>query len=87
MITINCPFCGPRDEREFEYCGPHRQKRPDNINEMITSAFIDYLTVPENPEGEAKEVWWHRRGCGAWLLVVRNTRTHEIIEVSELDAT
>lgn len=86
MLKINCPFCGPRDEREFDYCGPYRDRRPEDVNSLATTEFLNYLIVPENPEGEVKEFWWHRRGCSEWLLVVRDTRTHKILDISGLDA-
>ena len=86
MLRIKCPFCGPRDEREFEYCGPYRDRRPGKIDSLAAPEFLNYLIVPENPEGEAREFWWHRQGCGEWLLVIRDTRTHQIIDTSGLNA-
>lgn len=85
MLRIECPFCGPRDEREFDYGGPYRVRRPYNINTLPTPEFLDNLIVPENPEGETREFWCHRRGCGEWLMVVRDTRTHVIKETTGLD--
>ena len=86
MLIIDCPFCGPRDEREFEYCGPYREHRPDKMDNLSASDFIDYLIVPENPEGAGREFWWHKRGCGEWLLVVRDTKTHQVLSTVETDA-
>jgi heterotetrameric sarcosine oxidase delta subunit len=41
-------------------------------------AWDDYLHNRDNPAGETRELWYHGSGCGAWLLVTRNTITHEI---------
>lgn len=40
----------------------------------------DYLHTRENPCGPARELWHHGDGCGAWLIVTRNTLTHEMID-------
>jgi sarcosine oxidase subunit delta len=36
----------------------------------------------DNPAGETRDLWQHEAGCGAWLVVRRNTLTHEIYEVT-----
>ena len=33
-----------------------------------------------------QELWYHGGGCRAWLVVTRNTRTHEISDVTFADA-
>ena len=78
MLVMNCPFCGPRDESEFVHGGPATDARPENTEDMSDAAWIDYLIVPPNPMGPVKERWWHVRGCGRWLVIERNTVTHEI---------
>ena len=37
----------------------------------------------ENPTGEHTELWQHVLGCRAWLNVVRNVSTHQVISVKE----
>ena len=78
MLVIDCPFCGPRDEREFVYCGPARERRPDDPDAVSDAEWVAYLTVPENPLGVVSEYWWHKLGCDAWITVRRDTRTHAI---------
>ena len=39
----------------------------------------DYLHNRENEAGVVEELWQHSAGCGAWLIVRRDTRTHVIL--------
>ena len=78
MLLIECPFCGPRDEREFSYGGPDFGRRPDDPGELDDQGWVEQMTVPDNPLGPARERWWHERGCGEWFLLVRDTRTHAV---------
>ena len=79
-MLINCPFCGPRDLREFSIRGADvALDRPEGTE--WSEAWQDYLHLRENPAGVSQELWQHTGGCGAWLLVTRDTRTHEIISV------
>jgi len=32
----------------------------------------------DNPAGPHRELWFHAGGCHDWLIVSRDTRTHEI---------
>jgi sarcosine oxidase subunit delta len=38
----------------------------------------DYLHNRDNPAGETRDLWYHEGGCAAWIVVHRNTITHEI---------
>ena len=40
-----------------------------------------YLHLRENPTGVRRELWQHEAGCGAWLIVTRDTTTHEVLDV------
>ena len=42
-------------------------------------AWDDYLHMRDNPAGVTRDLWYHEAGCGAWLVVTRNTVTHEVI--------
>ena len=42
------------------------------------SAFTDYVYLRDNPAGSFREYWYHAQGCRRWLIVERDTRTHEI---------
>ena len=44
-----------------------------------TPAYEAYLR--ENLSGLHQELWFHAGGCRSWLIVTRNTRTHEISDV------
>jgi sarcosine oxidase subunit delta len=45
-------------------------------------AFHAYLNLRENPAGANAELWQHAGGCRAWLRVVRDTRSHALLEVT-----
>lgn len=78
-MRINCPHCGERDSREFEYLGSAKLlERPENEDAV---AFHEYVYVRQNSTGENAELWQHVMGCRAWLHVVRNVTSHEIIAV------
>lgn len=81
MLLIECPFCGPRAEIEFSYGGPATSPRPDDPEQVPDADWVDWLTVPENRAGPVPERWCHAKGCGSWLTVLRDTRTHEIVGV------
>jgi heterotetrameric sarcosine oxidase delta subunit len=80
MLHINCPFCGARNESEFVFGGPVGGDRIDP-NTSTDAEWVEYLTILPNPLGPVQERWWHVRGCGAWLAIWRDTRTHKILEV------
>lgn len=79
MHLIECPFCGTRDEREFDYGGPARAIREDLGAGLDDESWREHVMVPDNVPGPIEETWVHARGCGMWLLVMRNTMTHEIL--------
>jgi len=37
-----------------------------------------YVYLRENPAGMIREHWYHAHGCRNWIVVTRNTMTHEI---------
>lgn len=79
-MIINCPLCGPRDAREFTIIGAAEiMNRP--APDAGTQVWNDYLHNRDNPAGVTDELWWHGQGCGGYLVVTRNTVTHEILNV------
>lgn len=78
MLVITCPFCGERNESEFIFGGPAGADRPDPT-EVSDAEWVDYLTGVPNPLGPVRERWWHTHGCGEWLTLWRDTRTHDIV--------
>jgi methylglutamate dehydrogenase subunit B len=78
-MIIHHPILGPRDAQEFVYLGDASLiDRPDGRG---IEAFHDYLYQRTNPAGEHQELWYHEQGDRSWLVVTRNTVTHEITKV------
>jgi sarcosine oxidase subunit delta len=81
-MIINHPLLGPRDAAEFTYLGDAALiDRPDWQNSEAVNQFHDYLHLRDNPAGEHRELWFHEHGDRSWLVVTRNTTTHEITNV------
>jgi methylglutamate dehydrogenase subunit B len=78
-MRIPCPFCGARDLREFSYLGDASVERPDPDAADALDRFAEYVYVRDNRVGPHREFWFHVSGCQAWLIVTRDTRTHEIL--------
>lgn len=72
-MRIPCPFCGDRDAQEFVYRGDASPRRPGT-----DEGFYDYVYLRDNPAGLLREHWYHAQGCRNWIVVRRDTRTHEI---------
>ena len=72
-MRIPCPCCGERMVEEFTYLGDRMlMDRPD---EGVTA---DFIYLRDNPAGRHSELWYHEQGCRSWLVVERDTTTHEI---------
>ncbi|MEM6659927.1 MAG: sarcosine oxidase subunit delta [Pseudomonadota bacterium] len=81
-MIINHPLLGPRDSAEFVYLGDASLiDRPDWQDGNAAVAFHDYAYLRDNPAGEHRELWYHEAGDRSWLVVTRNTLTHEISNV------
>lgn len=81
-MIINHPLLGPRDAAEFVHLGDASLiDRPDWRHERAEELFHDYLYLRDNPAGEIRELWFHEHGDRSWLIVTRNTLTHEITNV------
>jgi sarcosine oxidase subunit delta len=78
-MRIPCPFCGDRDLVEFAYLGDATLARPDPSAPDAERAFYDYVYLRDNPAGPHREFWHHVSGCRSWLIVTRDTRSHEIL--------
>lgn len=79
MIRIPCPFCGPRDHSEFTYGGDGSIEYPALDAPM--EAWHDAVFLRDNICGVQLETWQHVHGCRMWLLVERDTLTHEVRSV------
>ena len=78
-MIINHPLLGPRDAAEFVIKGDASLiERPDPNADNAEQAFYEYTFLRDNPAGEHRELWYHEQGDRSWLVVTRNTLTHEI---------
>ncbi|MEM6665868.1 MAG: sarcosine oxidase subunit delta [Pseudomonadota bacterium] len=82
-MRIRCPHCGERDLKEFTYGGDASVSRPDHAS-SDTKAFEAFIHHRTNPAGRHAELWHHTAGCRQWLVVVRDTVTHDIESVEML---
>lgn len=81
-MIIHHPLLGPRDSSEFTYLGDADLiNRPDPETEDADQKFHEYAYLRDNPAGEHRELWFHEGGDRSWLVVTRNTLTHEISNV------
>ena len=80
MLRIFCPICGLRDETEFTYLGDATVRRPA-MDETDRDSWMEYVFYRDNPRGSHREYWQHTHGCRQWLIVNRDTLTHEITGV------
>lgn len=78
MLSIPCPWCGPRDETEFRNGGEAGIVRPPDPAALDDSAWAGFLFMRSNPKGWHSERWYHAAGCRRWIVVERHTVTSEI---------
>lgn len=77
MTRLACPFCGPRELREFRF----HKTLPD------PAAATTYARIYERRGSleSSDEHWQHLLGCRAWLRVQRNPSTGEVRAVALLE--
>jgi sarcosine oxidase subunit delta len=80
MIIIPCPHCGPRNHDEFSYAGDAAALPP--ALDAPVEAWSAYVYNRDNPRGSHRELWRHAYGCGAFLLVERDTSSHAVTAAS-----
>ena len=81
-MIINHPLLGPRDATEFSYLGDASlMHRPDWQSDDAENQFYEYQYLRDNKAGIHRELWYHEQGDRSWLVVTRNTLTHEISSV------
>jgi heterotetrameric sarcosine oxidase delta subunit len=81
-MIIHHPLLGPRDAQEFTYLGDATLiERPDGVSADAGDALYDYVYTRDNPAGVHRELWYHEYGDQSWLVVTRDTTTHEILNV------
>ena len=79
MLLIPCPWCGRRDEIEFQCGGQSHMVRPEPYQEVSDPQWGAYLFMRDNPKGWFRERWVHVHGCRQWFNIVRDTVTHQIL--------
>ncbi len=77
MLRIPCPYCGLRDHSEFEYGGDASVVYP--ALDAATEDWFQAVYPRDDVAGPTLEYWRHARGCGLWIVVARDTTTHEIL--------
>jgi sarcosine oxidase subunit delta len=81
-MIINHPLLGPRDSAEFTYLGDASLiDRPDWQSGTAARDFYEYQYLRNNPAGVHRELWYHEAGDRSWLVVTRDTVTHDITSV------
>lgn len=82
-MLIPCPWCGLRDEREFDYGGSEVEfPNIENPNNSSAEIWNEAVHIRDNIKGETRELWYHRSGCERWISLTRNTGTHEFSKPS-----
>ena len=77
-MLIKCPHCGTRPVEEFSFLGDARPERPASNDPATMDQWFDYVYLRDNPKGRFDEYVHHSGGCRAWMVVTRNTETHEV---------
>ena len=80
MQQINCPWCGPRAQTEFEYLCDSAAVETDFQSEDTEMA-LQRIFLRDDDIGFHHEIWQHALGCRGWLKVDRHNLTHEIRQV------
>jgi len=79
-MLIPHPLLGLRDAQEFTYLGDASLlDRPDPGAATAAEDFHAYAYLRDNPAGQHQELWFHEQGDRSWLVVTRDTTTHEIL--------
>jgi heterotetrameric sarcosine oxidase delta subunit len=81
MLLIDCPHCGKRNRTEFHFGGDASIRRPEP-GTAFEDGWYDFIYLRDNVRGRHREFWQHRSGCRMWLVVERDTLTHEIHSVN-----
>ena len=63
---------------EFTFLGDATPVRPSSNDPASMDQWFDYVYLRDNPKGRFDEYTHHSGGCRAWLVVSRNTETHEV---------
>ena len=78
MFLIQCPWCGERDETEFNCVGEAHIARPLDTEKLSDEEWADYLFMRSNPKGLHREQWLHAAGCRRYFNAERDTVSYRI---------
>ncbi len=78
MQRFPCPFCGPRDEREFHLAGEAGKTRPDTTGDISDADWATYLHMHRNEKGRVREVWMHTT-CAELFIMERDSVTMDVL--------
>jgi methylglutamate dehydrogenase subunit B len=78
-MLITCPHCGKRPVEEFTFNGDARPVRPYSTDPATLEQWFDYVYLRDNRRGVMDEYAHHSGGCRAWLVVTRDTETHDVL--------
>lgn len=78
---IPCPHCGIRPKEEFTVRGDASVVRPEP--DASDEAWHTYVHIRANPRGRTREHWQHVFGCRRFLVVERDTVSHEVYSVTD----
>ena len=78
---IHCPHCGVRPREEFIVKGDAAIARP--APDASDEDWFRYMFTRDNPMGRYSELWHHVSGCRRWLVVERDTLSHQVFAVSD----
>ena len=84
-MRIPCPYCGVRDALEFTWGGEADISRPLDPKACSDEQWAAYLFMRKNPRGMHHERWCHTYGCGQWFNVHRDTVTHVVEAVANVE--
>jgi sarcosine oxidase subunit delta len=73
VTRLTCPFCGPRELREFVF---HKTLPADETGGVLQRTYERVASLERSVEH-----WQHVEGCRSWLLVQRNPSTGAVAEV------
>lgn len=83
MQIFPCPFCGPRDEREFHFAGELGKIRPDTTGHVAAKDWANYLHAQRNGKGHVREVWMHLT-CAELFVMERDSLSMEVLSSRSL---
>jgi heterotetrameric sarcosine oxidase delta subunit len=75
MLSVPCPWCGPRNADEFRFVGDVRS-RPDPTS-ASPETWRAYLYLERNEAGWTTETWYHRAGCRRYFVAERHRTSNE----------